>query len=147
MNKLETARSFFDSKTDGCNCAQAVLCAFADDFFLDLNHAKAIATGFGGGLAEGKGPCGTVLGAIMVLGLRYGSREHTDRAPIEACKPLVRQFQKAFREEWGTTLCGEILAQCPLSKEARTAFESSHIHKEPCYRALETAIRVLDGMM
>jgi C_GCAxxG_C_C family probable redox protein len=147
MTKAELAREIFESDKAGCNCSQAVLCAYADDFFLDQNHAKAVATGVGGGLADNQGPCGTVCGGIMVLGLRYGSREHTDRAPIEATKPLVRQFQEEFRKAWGSTKCADILAQCPLPPDEKAKFEAGHKHKEPCYRALETTIGILEKML
>ena len=46
MNRIEKAEALF---TGGCNCAQAVFAAFADEFGMDEELAKRLATGLGGG--------------------------------------------------------------------------------------------------
>ena len=54
MTKAERARELF---LEGCNCAQAVFLAFAEEK-LDRETALKIASGFGGGMAGMRDVCG-----------------------------------------------------------------------------------------
>ena len=58
--------------TGGCNCAQAVFAAFADEFGMDEELAKRLATGLGGGVGRMREVCGAVSAAAMVIGMRLG---------------------------------------------------------------------------
>ena len=51
-NKSELAKEYF---LNGANCAQAVLCAFAEECNLSEESAMRIASGFGGGVGLGAG--------------------------------------------------------------------------------------------
>ena len=77
MTKGELARTNFQN---GCNCAQAVLLAFCEDYGMDKDTAMMIAASFGAGMAGLRSTCGTVTGANMVIGLATGS----DRADANA---------------------------------------------------------------
>lgn len=68
MTKAERARELF---LEGCNCAQAVFLAFAEDK-LDRETALKIASGFGGGMAGMRDVCGAVSGMFMAYGLLCG---------------------------------------------------------------------------
>ena len=57
MTRAERARDLF---FEGCNCAQAVFLAFAEDR-MDRDTALKIASGYGGGMAGMRGVCGAVL--------------------------------------------------------------------------------------
>ena len=65
MTRAERARDLF---FDGCNCAQAVFLAFAEDR-MDQDTALKIASGYGGGMAGMRGICGAVNGMFMAYGL------------------------------------------------------------------------------
>jgi C_GCAxxG_C_C family probable redox protein len=69
MTKADEAVSLFNQ---GFNCAQAVLSVFAPDFGLNLDMARRISQGFGAGIGRTDNICGSLSGAIMVIGLRYG---------------------------------------------------------------------------
>ena len=73
MTKAERARELF---LEGCNCAQAVFLAFAEDK-LDRETALKIASGFGGGMAGMRDVCGAVSGMFMAYGLLCGPADPT----------------------------------------------------------------------
>lgn len=69
MTKGDIAKNNFQN---GCNCAQAVLLAFCEDYGMDRETAMMIAASFGAGMGGLRETCGTVTGANMVIGLAKG---------------------------------------------------------------------------
>ncbi len=106
ITKAELAKNYHAS---GCNCAQAVLLAFAEELCLSKETAAKIALPFGGGMARGE-TCGALTGALMALGLtESGEIPPAPEAKVkgrERAKELAAIFESAFK----TTLCREILA-------------------------------------
>lgn len=100
MTKGEIAKRNYEN---GCNCAQAVLLAFCEDYGFDKETAKLISASFGAGMGGLRETCGTVAGANMVIGLAKGSRRP------EAVSAF-RQFAAQFREKNGSLVCRELLA-------------------------------------
>ena len=87
MTKGEIAKNNFQN---GCNCAQAVLLAFCEDYGMERETALTIAAGFGSGMA-------------MVIGLAKGKNR------MEANRTF-REFADRFREKNGSLVCKELLA-------------------------------------
>ena len=58
----------------GFGCAQVVFSVFAPDFGIDRDTALRISEGFSAGMSSTDNICGALSGAIMVIGLRYGSQ-------------------------------------------------------------------------
>ena len=100
MTKGEIAKNNFQN---GCNCAQAVLLAFCEDYGMERETALTIAAGFGSGMAGLRETCGTVTGANMVIGLAKGKNR------MEANRTF-REFTDRFREKNGSLVCKELLA-------------------------------------
>lgn len=90
--KIEKATELFKS---GYNCSQAVLGAFGEDFSLSIDTALKIACGLGSG-ARSAEICGAVSGAILVIGLKYGSHNANQK---ELCNTKTEEFVKLFREK------------------------------------------------
>ena len=88
MTRAERARDLF---FEGCNCAQAVFLAFAEDR-MDRDTALKIASGYGGGMAGMRGVCGAVNGMFMAYGLLRGSADPNDRAAKTAAYQTLRQL-------------------------------------------------------
>lgn len=131
------AEAFF---REGFNCAQAVFCAFADEFGIDLELARRISCGLGGGVGRQREVCGTVTGASLVLGLRHGS----DKAVVY---PFVQDFCARFKAETGSIVCRELLAGTGATAggapEARTP---AYYRKRPCVELVKLAVRILEEM-
>ena len=64
MERKEKAVGYFHS---GCNCCQAVLCAFTDE--QHAGEMKKLGAAFGLGMGNMEGTCGALVGAGLVLGL------------------------------------------------------------------------------
>ena len=68
---------------NGCNCAQAVACAFADETGIPEETLFAACEGFGLGMGGMAATCGAVSGAVMLAGLK------------NSCKNLEQPASKA----------------------------------------------------
>lgn len=100
MTYEEKATALHES---GENCCQAVLGACCEKFDLDPETAYRLGAFFGGGMRRGE-VCGAVSGALMALGLQYGDENNR-----KSLKSL--EFIKAFRAEYGSMLCKELLGE------------------------------------
>lgn len=74
----DLARELFKQ---GYNCSQSVFAAFCDETGLDTETALKIASSFGGGMGRLREVCGAVTGMFMVVGMKYG---YTD--PSQKCE-------------------------------------------------------------
>lgn len=100
MSYQEKATELHES---GCNCCQAVLGACCEKWDMDPDTAYRLGAFFGGGMRRGE-VCGAVTGALMALGLEYGDENNR-----KSLKSL--EFRKAFREQYGSLLCKELLGE------------------------------------
>ena len=95
----------------GCNCCQAVIMCCCENYGITEEQAYHLGAFFGSGMRQGH-VCGAVSGALMALGLRYGDENN------RKCK-ASKAFLEAFRQEFGSVVCRELLAQnkekrCPI---------------------------------
>jgi C_GCAxxG_C_C family probable redox protein len=81
----------------GLSCARAVLSVFAPDFELQLDAARRISQRFGAGIGRKGNMCGSLAGAIMVIGLRYGGTRGDDSASKEQAYAAVAEFIEEFK--------------------------------------------------
>lgn len=106
MDYMEKATQLHES---GCNCCQAVLGCCCDRFDLDPDTAYHLAAFFGAGMRSGE-VCGAVTGALMALGLQYGDGNNRQ------CNKSA-QFLKAFKEQYGSVVCKELIAPVGKTKK------------------------------
>ena len=136
MNRVEKAEALF---TDGCNCAQAVFTAFADEFGLDEELAKRLACGLGGGVGRMREVCGAVSAAAMVIGMRLGPDKMK-------AYPVIQDFCAKFKAEAGSIVCRDLLegmgATTGGAPEARTP---SYYAKRPCVELVKLAASLLEN--
>lgn len=134
MDRIAKAEELFKS---GCNCAQAVFAAFADEFGLDEELAKRVSCGLGGGVGRMREVCGAVSGAAIVLGMRLGPEK-------TAAYPAVQEFCAKFKAETGSIVCRELLAGTGAttggSPETRTP---AYYAKRPCVELVKLAAALL----
>ena len=72
MTKKERAMALF---TQGYNCAQSVVLAFADELDADEATLARLSSSFGGGFGRMREVCGAVSCMAIVLGLLEGCKE------------------------------------------------------------------------
>ena len=106
MDRVKKATDLFK---EGYSCSQSVLGAYADLFGLDMQAALKVASGFGGGMGQMSDTCGALTGAMMVLGLRYGSTNPSDKtAKLENYRKM-RDLAEEFKLQAGAKTCRDLL--------------------------------------
>ena len=118
MTKQEKAIELHDR---GCNCAQAVACAFAEEIGVPEETLCAAAEGFGLGMGMME-VCGALSGMMMIIGLQnsVGNPEKGKMTKGDTYKK-VREYAAKFKEQNGSYLCkelkgvetGKVLRSCP----------------------------------
>ena len=106
---METRKQIaLEKKQCGLNCAQAVLCTYADLAGIDEATAMRLAGPFGAGMGNMEGTCGAIVGAGLVLGMTGGTTRQ------------MRQIMSKFQERNCATQCkllkgvgtGKVLREC-----------------------------------
>ena len=106
MTRQKKALELFENNF---NCSQSVFASFASDMNLPEDTCLKIATPFGGGIAREQLTCGTVTGALMVLGAFFGKgRDDSDEKKQETYN-RAHEFMKRFREKNGSITCRDLL--------------------------------------
>lgn len=142
MNRRERAEAAFLS---GCNCAQAVVSAFADLLPLDAETALRLSSPFGGGLGRQREVCGAVSGMCLVAGFLYGQSDVSDPAEKTRVYAMTQELCRAFREKNGHIVCRELLglSEGP-SSPAATPRTPDFYKKRPCSAYVGDAAEILE---
>ena len=116
-SRMEKAAALHEK---GYNCAQAVVCAYCDQFGLDEETAYRVSEAFGFGMGQME-VCGALAGACMLAGLKNsGGLEPVGKTKAETYQ-LDRALADAFRQKNQSVLCrelkgvstGKMLRSCP----------------------------------
>jgi len=134
----------------GSACSQSVFCVFAGDFGLDEALAHRLATGLGGGCGRKQYLCGAVSGAVLVLGLAFGSETGAGKAAKEECYAKVHAFIEAIEAEYGSSECKVLLEGADLmSPEGQAYIKGRGLGAKVCGpvigRCVEMLEEILDG--
>ena len=144
MKRIEKAVSYFEGN---CNCAQSVLCSFSQDYGLDEDKALKIASGFGGGMGRLGGTCGSVTGAFMVIGLKYGMGIEGNKEAKEKSYQIVRDFTNRFQEIFGSVICRELL-NCEINTtEGMEYYEQNNFFEKKCLQYVKTSVKILEDLL
>ena len=134
----------------GYNCAQAVVCAFADEIGLSVDAAARMASGLGGGVGRLREVCGCVSGMALVYGMLrgYSCRARPARPTRRACTPTFRRWPAAFAPRRAASCAascwGPEAAQTSPVPAQRTA---QYYENRPCPRLAGLAGTVLEGYL
>lgn len=144
MHRPQSALALF---SQGFNCAQATAGAFGDEFGGDPQLALRAAAALGGGLCRTGLTCGAVVGALMVLGMRFGATEGSDAAAKERTYTLGAEFIRRFRDAYGSELCRDLIG-CDLgTPEGRREAKARDTHHKVCPAFVEGAVHILEAML
>ncbi len=144
MTRKQQAERFHGK---GANCAQSVLCSFADRCAIDEATAMRVATGFGGGMGRMGGVCGAVTGAYMVLGLTRGMRKAEDAEAKAKTYGLVREFTENFHARNGTSICRELLGVDLSTDEGMRLAREKDLFATRCNALIGDAVEILESML
>jgi len=130
---------------DGCACSQAILTVYGCPLGLSCEHAMHISAGFAGGMRRGD-TCGSVTGALMVLGLRHSSSDSetaVGRAPVYA---RVKAFSDRFVERNGSLACRDLLGHDISTAEGLQQAREQNLFKTTCVKMVEDAAEILEEL-
>ena len=144
VNREEQAAANFLS---GCNCAQAVLMAYADVLGLTQEQAAMVAVGHGGGMGRLRLHCGAFSAAVMLAGAIEGSdgakKEHRPQTYAR-----VQEIHRRFIEVNGTVSCAELLGRAGVPEDPNPEERTpEYYRKRPCERIIRSACKIIDEML
>lgn len=145
MTHGEKAEALF---REGYNCAQAVFCAYAEEIGLPVSVAAKLVSPLGAGMGRLREVCGTVSGALMVIGQLYGYSTSDKGAAKARLYGIEQRFAKQFAEENGSYICRELLGlpsgPSAPTPEARTA---EYYSRRPCPSLCRASADLLDRLI
>ena len=126
------------------SCSQAIFATYGEHLGLgkvDFDTCMKIASAFSGGIAATGNVCGALTGALMALGLKYGS----DPDPFKI-NVVSRKILDEFELLNGTTICRELINHDLLTQEdLKKAFETGAFDNCPKY--VEDVTKILDKLL
>ena len=135
------ARANFET---GCNCAQAVLCAYPE--LLPRETAMKLGASLGGGIGRLREVCGAVSAMVLLAGLLYADADIPTHERKQAHYARVQELAHRFQTAHGSYLCRDLLAGVETTPggapEARTA---QYYAKRPCAGLCESAAALFDA--
>ena len=96
-----------ENHNKGCNCAQAVLCAFADKTNLDEETLFKLSEGFGAGMGNRRNTCGALSGAVMLAGILTSSGNQKNITKFDTYKK-AGEIAAEFEKRCKATICEDI---------------------------------------
>lgn len=141
--KSDEAGQVFSS---GFNCAQSVFLPFAKESGLGEANGARIASSFGAGMGRSQETCGAVTGGLMALGLEYGFVKGDDQAQKDVALRRTKEFLAAFKKDFGTVLCKELLKTDLDTAEGQQAHKDLNERERVCMKCVKRAAEIVEGM-
>ena len=138
---LAEANELFRS---GFNCSQAIVAVFSEEHGFPAETALKIAYPFGRGMGGCGHTCGALTGAMMVIGMKYGTADRYEPDKMKLAREKTRRLFELFEAEHGTTLCNDLTGfdQRKLNGPELMAM-LPHFHNT-CRKFLETVVTFLE---
>ena len=142
MDKAQVTELFMR----GQDCSQVVLSHFAHDLGISPEDANRISAGFGGGSGIGE-TCGAVIGALIVIGMKYGHSGPDDMEQRNELMAKRAEFLQKWNEKRGTCMCREFLGHdITQPGEFEKVLEEGTMFSL-CPELVVDAIEILDEMI
>lgn len=132
--------------SQGFDCSQVVLSQAAEKLELDRETALKAAAAFGGGMWRGD-TCGCVTGALMAIGLRYGTAVPGDSETKNAMLAKKLEFEVRFAEANGSCICREILGYDLSVPEEMAKIQEKNLLTTRCPQVVCRAAEILEDLL
>ena len=143
-DRVKESASLFDN---GYNCSQSVFSVFAEEYGLEPNLARKIATGLGGGVGRTGNICGAVSGAVLAIGLIHGMNSTSDAERKEKSHQITQEFVKTFTDRFGSVSCPILLGyHLGIPSEKEEAGKTGAIRKI-CPGLVQGAVGILEEIL
>ncbi|UCH45916.1 MAG: C_GCAxxG_C_C family protein [Nitrospiraceae bacterium] len=104
-----------------------------------------IASGFAGGIGNTGSVCGSVIGAVMAIGLRQGRADTMEEALRNLA--VTQEFRRRFEVEMKTINCRELTGADLSTPEGIEQFMGSDTPKTVCFPAVALAYRLVVDLL
>jgi C_GCAxxG_C_C family probable redox protein len=131
---------------EGYNCSQSTLSAFAEQFGLPLEPALRLAAPFGGGIGRQGEVCGAASGALMALGLRFGTAT-ADKAAKDRAYAVAADFVRQFEERCGAVRCRDLIHADMTTPEGLAGARERKVFSSECPRFVAAAVEIAESIM
>ncbi len=139
--RVELATQYF---TDGYNCCQSVVMAYADYIGVDKQTLALASAPFGGGMGRLREVCGSVSGMFMVSGFVFKADDPNDAAARKKGYQVVQELAKGFTELNGSIVCRELLGLTVKSQEPTPEARTPEYYKKrPCKELVGISARLI----
>jgi C_GCAxxG_C_C family probable redox protein len=128
----------------GFHCSQAVLAAFSEEFGLPRETALKISCPFGGGLGGYGSTCGALTGAMMAIGLKYGTTKATDIEAKKLSREKARKLIETFESVHGSSICNELVGFDRSNLSGADLMAKLPYFYTTCPKFLETVVSFLE---
>lgn len=144
MDRRKLAYELF---MQGCNCSQAVFCAFCDLTGFDKETALKLSSGLGGGMGRLRETCGAVSGMVLALSALYGYSDTKDLSLKSDHYKRVQQLCNRFKDEAGSLCCRELLGLKGASEPYSPPRTDEFYKTRPCARLIMLAAGILEDFI
>jgi C_GCAxxG_C_C family probable redox protein len=127
----------------GYNCSQSVLAEYASRLGITNAAAIKIASAFGGGIARSGRTCGAVSGALMVIGLRFGSVDAENTTARDLVYTRSQEFMESFYQVFGSLECRSLLGRDLSQPGEHELARSEDRFNQVCPKYINRAISIL----
>ena len=142
--EVEQAVAFYKC---GYTCTQSILASFAARYGLQQALAFRMGEPFGAGTSCTGDMCGSLTGAILVLGLQCGSTLSSDDAARFYTYQRVQELIRRFKEIHGSIQCPDLLGyNLSDPQQLQTVFEKG-LFTQVCPIFVRDAAQILVEML
>jgi len=127
------------------NCAQKVFGAFCEQYDVSTNQALRATSSLGGGLRAGES-CGALVGALLVVGLKYGTADINEIEQRSLCDEKSRELSAKFKAMNKYITCRDILGMDTSVGDNRTKAKEMGLFDDVCPKIIKNIIELLEEM-
>lgn len=120
------------------NCCESVLLALSEHIGVNSELIPRVATGVGAGFSLNGLTCGSVSGAAMAIGIKYGRKSNSESPQPTWSK--VNELIKAFKDKWGAVTCRELTGLDIKTAEGQKEYYEK-VHDYACTERVRFAIK------
>lgn len=141
LNKEDIAKLF----QNGIDCSQIIVDEERKDLGLTREEALKMSAAFGGGMGIGE-TCGAVIGAMIVLGLKYGNTGENQPEQKTLLNEKRAEFIKRFTKLYPSCVCKELLGyDFSKPEEVGKIFEENLLF-DFCPNVVRATLNILEEM-
>lgn len=130
----------------GFDCSQVVLSHVCQQLGLSRETALKAAAAFGGGMWHAE-TCGAVVGALIAVGLKYGTATPGDTEGKNAMLAKKAAFEEKFCAAHGSCICRQILGYDLTVPEQMAKIQEENLLQTLCPQVVCHACEILEEVL